>query len=174
MNGPQSASLASPDALPPPASPAGSGAAQRCRTAAERPYGRFNTIASPLQAQWSDIVTAVQASAPVTAMQPSFSACLVARGVPASLADRTDRGADNGLFDGFFSWADTLLQEATSGSQSVADEHRAAQVFVACAGPTVAVMERLQQAQRTTFLARHAGPVSQIEALAEAIPGPGR
>lgn len=168
----QGAPPVSADGLPQPASAAGASAAQRCQTAAEGQFARFDTIASPLKEKWDDIVTAVQSTAPVTAMQPSFADCLEAHGVPASLAGRTDAEASNMLFYGFFSWADSMGQEATSTSQETADDHRATEVFVACAGPTVAVMERLQLAQRATFFAQHPEQVSQIETLAEAIVTP--
>jgi hypothetical protein len=165
----QGAPPLSPDGLPQPASGAGASAAQRCQAAAEGQFARFHTIASPLQNKWYDIVTTVQNSAPVTAMQPSFIACLEAHGVPASLAGRTDPGSSNPLFYGFFSWADTIGQEATSTTQQATADHQAAEVFVTCAGPTVAVMERLQLAQRATFFAQHAEQVSQIQTLAEAV-----
>jgi hypothetical protein len=159
-----------PNGLALPLSTAGTRAAQTCRAAAEGQFAQFDTIASPLMGRWLDIVTAIQQSAPVAAMQPSFSACLEAHGVPASLAERTDQGASNMLFYGFFSWADGLGQTATSNSEQVAADHRAAEVFVACAGPTVTVAERLQLAQRARFFTEHAVQVSKIETLAEAIP----
>jgi hypothetical protein len=60
------------------------------------------------------------------------------------------------------------------GQAGPAADHQAAEVFVACAGPTVAVMERLQLAQRTTFFAQQAEQVSQIQALAETVVTRGR
>ena len=81
--------------------------------------------------------------------------------------------ASNPLFDGFFAWADHLIQLPLTTSQLTAAEHRWTRVFVQCARPTVSLVERLQLAKRASFLRQHARQISEITALAARLPGAG-
>jgi hypothetical protein len=148
-----------------PASAAGRRAARPCTAASNQPFTAIDKIAIPLENPWLGVVTAIQSSAPVQAMQPAFSACLQAHGIPASYAQQKSN-VSNPLFDGFFGWMDHLGQTATSTREQSTEDHRWTPVFVRCARPTVTVVERLQLSQRASFFTRHARQISEIKALA--------
>lgn len=158
----------------PPRSVAGRAAARRCEAPANAPFAVIGKVATPLQSQWLSMVTAVQTSARVTALQPGFAACLQAHGVPASYARQQRPTASNPLFTGFFAWMDHLGQTTTSGRQLISEQHRWTPVFVACAGPTVNLIQRLQLAQRTRFFSHYARQIAMISKLATELPGTGR
>jgi hypothetical protein len=159
----------------PPHTQAGRRAEHRCTAASDDPFpfAAIDRVASPLDNQWLNIVTTIQASARVHAMQPAFASCLEANGIPASYAQQQRPTASNPLFIGFFAWMDTLGQTSTSTRQLTAEEHRWTPVFVRCARPTVALMERLQLAQRASFFARHARQIDEIKKLATEVPTAG-
>ena len=150
-------------------------AVNRCAavSAEPSPFAQIDRIAVPLEGQWMNIVTSIQTSARVHAMQPGFAACLEAHGIPASYAQR-QVSASNPLFDGFFAWADHLIQLPLTNSQLTAAEHRWTLVFVQCARPTVSMVERLQLARRASFLRQHARQIREIAALAARLPGAGQ
>lgn len=150
-----------------PKTAAGRAALRRCSAASARPFpfAQIDRIASPLQNQWLDIITSIQSSAPVHAKQPAFAACLEAHGIPAAYAQQQVNGS-NPLFNGFFAWADHLLQTAASTRQQTAEDHRWTPVFVQCARPTVSLVERLQLARRASFFRQHARQIREIAALA--------
>ena len=158
-----------------PNTAAGRSAVRRCTAASGQPFpfGQINRVASPLGGQWLDIVTSIQTSARVHAMQPAFAACLEAQGIPATYAQYQTNGS-NPLFSGFFDWMDHLGQVSTSNSQLTAEEHRWTPVFVQCARPTVTLIERLQLARRATFFRQHARQIREIAALAARLPAAGQ
>lgn len=165
----------SPYIAPPPIkakSAAERKAIQRCTTASGRPFTPIDKIANPLEGTWLGQVSTVQSSALVHALQPGFSTCLQAHGIPAAYAQQQIT-ADNPLFDGFFAWMDHLTQAALTTRQQVNEQHRWTPVFVQCARPTVTVVERIQLAKRGTFFQRHERQISAIKALVMKLPSPG-
>lgn len=155
-----------------PHTASGRSAVRRCTAASAQPFPfrQINRIASAIGGQWLDMVTSIQTSARVHAMQPAFAACLEAQGIPAAYAQYETNGS-NPLFSGFFDWMDHLGQVSTSNSQLTAEEHRWTPVFVQCARPTVSLVERLQLARRATFFRQHARQIREITALAARLAG---
>jgi hypothetical protein len=148
-----------------PGSAAGRRAVRRCTAASARSFTLIDKIAALLGNLWMGAVTSIQSSARVRAMQPAFSACLQAHGIPAAYA-QLQTNSSNPLFDGFFAWMDHLGQTAATTSEQVAEDHRWTPVFVRCAGPTVTVVERLQLTQRARFFKLHAQQINTIKTLA--------
>jgi hypothetical protein len=157
-----------------PKTAAGRAAVRRCKAASANPFpfAQIDRIASPLQNQWLGIISSIENSARVHATQPAFAACLEAHGIPAAYA-QGQVSASNPLFDGYFAWADHLLQTATSTSQQTAEEHRWTPVFVQCARPVVNLVERLQLARRARFFREHARQIREITTLAADLPAAG-
>jgi hypothetical protein len=144
-------------------------AVRRCTASNARAVTRLDRAAGPLASAWLPIITRVQSAARIRALQPAFSSCLEARGIPAAYA-QSHSSASNYLFEGFFGWMDHLGMTDTNASQDIAHQHRWTPVFVHCARPTVTVMERLQLAQRARFFQRHARQISAIKTLAMDLP----
>jgi hypothetical protein len=136
-------------------------AAQTCMEQYTHSLWRLDKIAGPLAGAWLKEVTTIQSSAPVRAKRPGFADCLESFGVPARFA--TSRGTDiHRLFTGFFAWMKWL--GASSGSQQrYTNQQRLwTPIFVTCASPPVATMERLQIAARSKFVHAHAGKIRAI------------
>jgi hypothetical protein len=107
------------------------------------------------------MVAGIQSSPPVQAAWPAFVSCLEAAGVPSRYAKRSGVGSSP-LFAGFFAWMDRLGQ-ASPGPGQVAGERRIwTPVFVTCARPAVATMERLQLTERSAFFHQHARQIRTI------------
>ena len=139
-------------------------AIRRCVVQDARPIWRLEQAATPLAAIWLKQVAGIQSSPPVQATRPAFVSCLEAAGVPSRYAKRSSVGSSP-LFAGFFAWMDRLGQ-ASSGPGQIAGEQRIwTPVFVTCAGPTVATMERLQVAERSAFFRQHARQIRTIRRL---------
>jgi hypothetical protein len=140
----------------------------RCTARFARSVTRVDRAAAGLQNRWDTITSAIEASRPVSSTQPSFARCLEAHGVPASFATQTSN-ASNPLFAGYFAWADSTSQAATSNAQQVAEQRHETRVFVACAPTVVRVLERLQLQRRAQFFGQNARQVALIMRLAEEI-----
>jgi hypothetical protein len=138
----------------------------RCTREFAQPVTRVDRAAAGLQRTWLSIVAAIQSSHAASATQPAFARCLEAHGVPANLATLTTH-ASNPLFYGYFAWADSTNQAATSSRRLAADERHETGVFVACAPGVVAVLEKLQLQRRARFFHEHAQQIARIARLAE-------
>lgn len=151
-----------PSGLESNGSSAETAAVRRCTASHAQLITRLDRASGPLASAWLPIISRVQSSAPVRAMQPAFNRCLEAHGIPVTYA----YGNGNSLFEGFFRWMDHLGMTGTSNREHIVQQHRWTPVFVQCARPTVTVMERLQLAQRARFLRRHVRQINVIKALA--------
>ena len=143
-------------------------AAQSCMEQYTHSLWRLDNIAGALAGAWLKEVRTIQSSAPVRAKRPGFAGCLESFGVPARFA--TSRGTDSHhLFTGFFAWMKWL--GASSGSQQRYNNQQRlwTPIFVTCASPTVATMERLQIAARSTFVHAHARQIGAIGRIVSAI-----
>ena len=139
-------------------------AMRRCVVQDARPIWRLDKAATPLAAIWLKKVTGIQSSPQVQAARPAFVSCLEAAGVPSRYAKRGGVGSSP-LFAGFFAWMDRL-EQASPGPGQVAGEQRIwTPVFVTCARPAVATMERLQLTERSAFFRQHAGQIRTIRRL---------
>lgn len=141
-------------------------AMRRCAARYAKPITRLDRTAEPVQNAWFTIIGQIQSSARARGTQPAFRRCLQSHGIPARYAN----WGGTGLFGGFFAWMDTLGQRARSTQEVVAQQHRWTPVFVTCARPAVALMERLQLSRRAEFFRTHAGQVAAIMRLAAALP----
>lgn len=122
-----------------------------------------------LRAPFLTIVSQIQASAPVTATIPELRTCAARYGWP-----HEPYGPDRPInsFGDFVTWMSGYLDGASTRGASAAqmnalDRHWAT-VFVQCARPTVAVMEKLQLAAQKTFLRQHQRQFAVLVATARA------
>jgi|SRR5580704_12209514 hypothetical protein len=92
--------------------------------------------------------------------------CLEAHGVPATFATQTSRSSDP-LFYGYYAWADSLAQSATSSARIQADQRHETRIFVTCARPVVSDLEQIQLPRRAAFFRQHATEIARISQLAE-------
>jgi hypothetical protein len=141
------------------------GVQARCTDRWAQSVTRVNTAAAQLQTAWLGIISAIESSARVSATQPAFASCLEAHGVPASVATETSRSS-NPLFHGYFAWADSRMQSATTAAELNADQRHDTRVFIACARPVISVLEPIQLARRTAFFRQHAAQIARISRLA--------
>jgi hypothetical protein len=113
--------------------------------------------------QWFDIVTTIESSTQVQAALGGFRSCVEREGVPAS-AVGSPSSAES--FGGFLAWATGLETHAkTQAAVNALDRHWAP-IFVRCARATVTIQERMQSAQRATFLRDHHQQVHGLETTA--------
>jgi hypothetical protein len=125
-----------------------------------------NSLASP----FLTIVTQIQASAPVTATLPGLRACAARYGWPSQPYGAPDSTIKS--FGDFVNWVAGHLDGAGSRGASAAqlnalDRHWGT-VFVRCARPTVAVMEKLQLAAQAKFLRGRQRQFAAVVKLARA------
>jgi hypothetical protein len=122
-----------------------------------------------LRAPLFTIVSQIQASAPVTATIPELRACAARYGWP-----HEPYGPDRPInsFGDFVTWVSGYLDGASSRGASAAAMHALdrhwAPIFVQCARPTVAVMEKLQLAAQKTFLRQHQRQFAALVTVARA------
>ena len=145
-------------------------AAQHCDALSRVPFTSMRGASASLVNSWLPIVTTIQASAPVTATLPGLRSCAARYGWPAQPYGAPDSAINS--FADFVGWVAGHLDGADSRGASAAqlnalDRHWGA-VFVACARPTVAVMEKLQLAAQQTFLREHRRQFAALVATARA------
>ena len=145
-------------------------AAQRCDMFSRAPFTSMRAASAVLANSWLPIVNTIQASAPVTATLPGLRSCAARYGWPAQPYGAPDSAINS--FANFVDWVAGHLDGAASRGASAAqlnalDRHWGA-VFVACARPTVAVMEKLQLAAQQTFLREHRRQFAALVATARA------
>jgi hypothetical protein len=139
-------------------------AMRSCLVRDARPIWRLDKVAAPLAAIWLKKVGAIQSSPPVLRMRPAVINCLEAAGVPAHYAKRG--GVDGRpLFAGFFAWMGRLGKASTGPGQVAREQRTWTPAFITCAKPTVALMERLQIAERSAFVRQHARQMRTIRRL---------
>jgi hypothetical protein len=136
-------------------------AARACMAEYTHSLWRLDKIATPLAGTWLAKVQSIQSSPPVRTQRQGFIDCLESFGVPRRFATAHGRNG-HPLFAGFFAWMNWL--GASSGNPQRYDSQQRlwTPVFVTCARPTVATMERLQIAARSKFLNAHAGQIGAI------------
>ena len=145
-------------------------AAQHCDALSRGPFTSMRGASAGLMNSWLPVVTAIQASAPVTATLPGLRSCAARYGWPAQPYGAPDSAINS--FADFVGWVAGHLDGADSRGASAAqlnalDRHWGA-VFVACARPTVAVMEKLQLAAQQMFLRQHRRQFAALVATARA------
>jgi len=146
---------------PPPSSPAQRALLadeRKCGLAAARPVGQVTGALSGLQQQWLNVINQVEASGPVQAAARGFAMCAERHGVPT---------ADAGSLNAFLAWTTGVFSQTISRSAMVVTEHHWVGVFVPCARKLVAVQERLQLKQQSSFLQDH---YQQILAAEDRVP----
>ncbi len=120
--------------------------------------------------RWLPILTKIQGSAPVLATLPGLRACAARYGWPSQPYGAPDSRISS--FADFVSWVAGHLdgagsRGATAAELNALDRHWGT-VFVRCARPTVAVMEKLQLAAQRTFLHEHQRQFAALVATARA------
>jgi len=159
------------DGLPGVKELAGSSAYQaafkRCSAVSDSLFSRTITAGERLASPWIVAVMNIQASAPVLATLPAVRACAARYGWP-----HDPYGPDRPIssFADFVGWVAGHLDGADSRGASAAQAHALDQhwapIFVRCARPAVAVMERLQLAAQRTFLRDHQRELAALVATA--------
>ncbi len=153
--------------------PAESKAYQRafnhCYTVGEKPFNTMVNAGFNFGNPFGATVSSSQASAPVMATLPGLRACATRYGWPNS-----PYGASGPInsFSDFVDWVAGHIDGAASrgasaGTMNQLNRHWGT-VFVKCARPTVAVMEKLQLAAQVKFLAAHQRQLAALVKLARA------
>lgn len=158
----------------PQSAPSGRGrsydsAATRCSAAANRQFASLNHAVGGLESPWMTIVGQIESSAPVRAELGGFRSCMEQAGVPAADVNAPS-SAD--AFGGFLAWETGLETSAKTDAATRAIQRHWAPIFVHCAKPAVAVLERLQSQQRTGFLQQHLQQVTALQRLAGPVISP--
>lgn len=129
----------------------------QCMSAADAVFRPIDRAARPLLSLSITIVDRIQASAPVTSTLAGLRACAASYGWPSEPYGSPNSTINS--FGDFVDWIASYIDGAGSRGASDAqlnalNRHWGA-VFVRCARPTVAVMERLQLAAQRVFLSQH-------------------
>jgi hypothetical protein len=112
-----------------------------------------NNLARP----WLSIVNRIQVSTQIRGYLDHFSSCVEQAGTPGSSA---------GSFSYFLAWVTGLETAAKTKASAIAVDRHWAPIFVRCAGPAVAVQDRLELAQQAAFLQQHGQQVRALQVLA--------
>jgi hypothetical protein len=154
---------------PPAESKAYQEAAAHCDKLSLAPFTPMSEAGGSLGDLFGTTVANIQASAPVTATMPELRTCAARYGWP-----HDPYGPDRPInsFADFVTWVSGYLDGAGSRGASTAqmnalDRHWGT-VFVQCARPTVAVMEKLQLAAQKTFLREHQRQFAALVTVARA------
>lgn len=141
-------------------------AATRCSAAANRSFASLNQAIGGLESPWMTIVGQIESSAPVRAELGGFRSCMQQAGVPpADVSSPSSADA----FGGFLAWETGLETYAKTDAATRAIQRRWAPIFVHCAKPAVAVLERLQSQRRPGFLQQHLQQVTALQQLAATV-----
>jgi hypothetical protein len=138
-------------------------AVRDCDAAEASLFSGVTRAVGPLAGQWATIISQIQASPPVTATLPGYRSCMEGQGVPAAQVTASSSSGSFGLFLAWETGQETHVQG--QAAEATVRQHWAV-IFAECAGPTVAVQERLQLARQSAFLSQHAAQVHLIARLA--------
>ena len=120
-----------------------------CRASAAAGVNSLIRTGAPLQEQWMNVVTAIDAG-------PQFQEALVGWQACTQRA-----GVDVTTLSAFFDYADS---QATHGG-SAQDSVHLARIYVTCLAPAEAVRDRLRQEDRVSFFTDHAGAIPRLTSL---------
>jgi len=130
---------------------------KRCSAAARKPFTALLGAGGGLEQQWFSIVSAVQASPQERAKLAGFAACVEQEGTPRQWA---------ASFQDFLAWTSGLGTRVTTDAARRSLNAHWALIFVRCAGPVVAMQDKLLAARRAGFLQQNYQQVRQVESLA--------
>jgi len=146
-------------------------ALRQCMSAADAVFRPIDRAARPLLSLSITIVDRIQASAPVTSTLAGLRACAASYGWPSE-----PYGSPNSTINSFGDFVDWIASYIDgAGSRGASDAQLNAlnrhwgTVFVRCARPSVAVMERLQLAAQRVFLAGHQHRIAAAVTTARAV-----
>jgi hypothetical protein len=129
----------------------------RCQQDPQKIIAPVMRVGNNLARPWLSIVNKIQISIQARGYLDHFSSCVEQAGTPGSSA---------GSFSNFLAWVTGLEAAAKTKASAIAVDRRWAPIFVRCAGPTVAVQDRLELAQQAAFLQQHDQQVRTLRALA--------
>lgn len=144
-------------------------AAAHCETVGEKPFTPMVNAGRKFGNPFAASVSQIETSARVMATIPGLRACAAHYGWP-----NAPYGPARPInsFSDFVDWIAGHIDGAVSRGASASDANKLNRhwggVFVTCARPTVAVMERLQLAAQAKFLAEHQRQFAALEKLARA------
>ena len=144
-------------------------ASMRCETTAWSAFAPMVKAGTALGGPWLTIVDRIQGSTAVNATLPELRDCATRYGWP-----HDQYGPDRPInsFGDFVNWVGGHIDGAGSRGASTADMNALNRhwgtVFVRCARPTIAVMERLQRAAQTKYLAEHQSQFAALVKIARA------
>jgi hypothetical protein len=131
--------------------------AERCRRPQQEAIAPLAHAGSRLAGRWDHITSRIQASGRLRQVLTGFGTCVWRTGAPASAA---------GSLGAFLAWVAGRETGARSWPELVAEDHRWAMVFVRCAGPAVALQDRIELARQALYLRQHRALVAELERLA--------
>ena len=138
-----------------------------CLQSGSNPFVVLNQYGQRLGAPFTRQVQAIRSSAQVQDTFPGLRACASRYGWPHDFAGKNV--PLNSLTD-FMNWLSTFIggpaDRGVPAATIRALERHWAQVYVECARPTVAVMERLQLAAQRSYLAAHRTQLAHLVSLA--------
>jgi hypothetical protein len=132
----------------------------RCENAQQATFAPLTEAGNALTSPWLGIVGKIQSSARLRAVLAGFSSCVEREGTPASSA---------GSFNYFLAWVTGLEATAPTQADAVAVDQHWAPVFVQCAGPTVAIQNRLELAEQVAFFKEHRQEMQDLESVASQV-----
>lgn len=140
-----------------------------CFKAGEKPFNAMVSAGFKFGNPFTTTVSQIQESAPVTATLPALRTCAAHYGWPNS---PYGPARPINSFSDFVDWIAGHIDGADSRGAAASQMNNLNRhwgtVFVKCARPTVAVMERLQLAAQAKFLAEHQGQFAALVKLARA------
>ena len=109
----------------------------------------MSLVGGSLMEQWQQVVLAVDSA-------PKFQQALVGWQACTQRA-----GVDVKTIEDFFTYADSQAHQGGSAQDSV----HLGRLYAMCLGPAEAVRDKLRQQAKVSFLADHAGTVSQLTSV---------
>jgi hypothetical protein len=154
----------------PPETKAYQKAYDQCSSAALVPFAPMERIGRGFGDPFFTTVAGIESSAAVNATLPALRGCAARYGWPGQPYGAPDSTINS--FDDFVNWIaghiDGAGSRGASNAQLNALDRHWGTVFVRCARPTVAVMEKLQLAAQRAFLAAHRQELTKLIATARA------
>jgi hypothetical protein len=134
----------------------------RCENEQQRIFAPMTQAGGRLLGQWLAIVSGIEASAPLRDAVAGFAACTERAGTPVSSA---------GSLNYFLAWVTGREAMAPTQAAAIAVDKRWAAVFVRCAGPAVALQDRMELERQAAFLTGHRQQVLGLVSIASRLTG---
>lgn len=143
--------------------------ADRCSNASSQLFKAVDNASSALQALWMPTVTSAESSPTVEATLPAFWQCAQQEGVPAQPDPQhplVPGAPSSSYFGAFLGYVDGVVSRTTSEAAYGTVLKHWGLLFVHCATPVVAQLDKILLPAQQTFLQDHFQQVQGLEQLA--------